>query len=116
MPSDANRTRASRWRRALLLVSLALLGILWLCYLGRFDFCAAVTVLPAWVWLIPGLFLVGPEWWGGNRRWGAAGAGLWFAFAVFARKTRNSDHRMVVCDLRLPDPHPQNERPGSLSR
>ncbi len=82
VPSDVSRNRVSRWRRALLLLSLALLGILWLCYLGRFDFCAAMTVFPAWAWLIPGLLLAGPESWRGSRRWGAAGAGLWLAFAV----------------------------------
>jgi len=71
----------------LLLASLALLGILWLCYLACFDFCAAVTVSPAWVWLIPALLLVGPEWWGGSRRWGAAGAGLWLAFALLLADT-----------------------------
>ena len=71
-------------------VSVALLGFVALSYLGRFDRCAAVTIFPAWVWLIPGLSLAALQWRLGNRRVGATLAVMWLAFAVLFADTRMS--------------------------
>ncbi len=75
--------RRTAWlRRAPTLVSLGLLALVGLCYLVRFDACAAVTVFPAWTWLIPGAPLVLPELWRGRRRVAVGVLGLWCLFAV----------------------------------
>jgi len=45
-----------------LLLSLLLLLLVAVCYLLRPIACAATTVFPVWVWLLPGLFLAGLGW------------------------------------------------------
>lgn len=48
------------WRdRLCLVVSIGLLGVMVIVYVGQFDACAAMTLFPIWVWLIPGFLLLG---------------------------------------------------------
>lgn len=54
------RPFASRLARLLFLLSLIFTAFLAFCYWSRPDSCAAVTVLPAWVWMFPGLALILP--------------------------------------------------------
>ncbi len=53
------RERTSRrWFKGIVLGSSGLLILgLTVCYGGRFDACAAITVFPVWLWLVPGLLL-----------------------------------------------------------
>jgi vancomycin resistance protein VanJ len=70
-------------RRGMLAVSFLLcVGAAW-CYQTRPDSCAAITVFPAWVWLILGVLL---GWLARDTVHGsllAACAGLWLAFGLY---------------------------------
>jgi vancomycin resistance protein VanJ len=63
-PPDERVSRpalAGSWKRlagrALAVLSASLCVVLTICYFARPDACAAITVVPPWAWLIPGLFL-----------------------------------------------------------
>jgi endonuclease/exonuclease/phosphatase (EEP) superfamily protein YafD len=62
------------------ILSLLLWIVVATCYLLRPISCAAVTVFPTWLWLVPGLLLAGLGW----RRGRLAGAvgGLWLLFLL----------------------------------
>ena len=47
--------RLARWVPSVLSVSLCL--ALTICYVARPDTCAAITIIPSWAWLVPGLLL-----------------------------------------------------------
>jgi vancomycin resistance protein VanJ len=73
---------AAAVRRALLAGS-TLLGLsLSFCYGTRSDGCAAVTVFPVWLWLVPGLFLLGLGWSRSTRRASTAVGILWLLYAL----------------------------------
>lgn len=63
-------------------LSIALWGVTFLCYLFRLDFCAALTAIPAWVWLVPGVFLVFTGYLGGRKRSLLFALALWFVYPL----------------------------------
>ena len=70
-------------------LSTALCMAISLCYYLRPDSCAAVTVFPPWVWLTPGLLLVGLGWSRARKRSVAVVAVLWLTYLlVFADESR----------------------------
>ena len=75
------RPPPKRWRlslgRAALAGSLVLFIFIATCYVRRFDGCAAITVFPAWAWLIPGLSLAVVQRWLHKDRLVLAAAALW---------------------------------------
>jgi len=62
------------------ILSLLLCILVATCYVVRPILCAAVTVFPTWLWLVPGLFLAGLGW---RRRRLAGSVGvLWMLFLL----------------------------------
>ena len=59
-----------------------LVALLSLCYGGRFDACAAITVFPAWIWLAPGLTLAILGWRRRGNRVVAAVSASWLLFLL----------------------------------
>jgi vancomycin resistance protein VanJ len=51
-------------------------------YGGRFDAWAAITVFPAWAWLVPGLFLVAVGLRRRGNRWSVLVIGSWLMFLL----------------------------------
>jgi endonuclease/exonuclease/phosphatase (EEP) superfamily protein YafD len=74
-----------RWRgqSGLLGLSAALWLAVSLCYALRPDAWAAVTVLPAWVWLPPGVLLAGLGWCRAGKRFAAVVGLLWLLYLLF---------------------------------
>ena len=52
------------------------------CYAGRFDACAAVTVFPVWAWLVPGLAVAALGFGRGGNRAAAAAIAGWLVFLL----------------------------------
>jgi len=73
---------------ALLCVSLPL------CYWLRLDFCAAVTFLPAWIWLSPGLILATAGWSRTRKRVVAGVVLLWVVYVVVSAEEARSLMRL----------------------
>lgn len=65
--------------RFALLLSAVLWGAVTIAYTARLDASAAVTLRIDQIWLSP----------------------QWKAIDVYSLRTKHSDHRMVVCDVRL---------------
>lgn len=86
-PAEPDST-APRLALAALAVSVLLGVILSVCYAIRPDACAAVTIIPVWAWIVPGLLLVVPALWGRSRVRGSRLASLgWLAFLlIFAEE------------------------------
>lgn len=83
MDSNANEAAHVHWLRSgLLSLSFLLLGFCSLCYWTRMDGVAAVTVFPAWFWLIPGLLFAVIACRQRRRRAGAVAFTLWLAFLL----------------------------------
>jgi vancomycin resistance protein VanJ len=71
--------------RAIGTLSTILLALLAVCYAGRFDFCAAVTVYPAWCWTAIGMSLAVVGLVCRRSVWSVSLVALWFVFLlVFA--------------------------------
>jgi vancomycin resistance protein VanJ len=69
--------------RCVILAASALLCLaLSLCYASRHDGCAAVTVFPVWLWLVPGLFLAALGWSRASRRLVAGVVALWLLYLL----------------------------------
>ena len=86
------------------LSALSCLGLA-VCYASQFDCCAAVTVFPAWAWLVPGVGLSAPGLSRSGYRQSVAACAAWIVFVlVFAEEpwsllqswtARSSDPRSV---------------------
>ncbi len=73
--------RKNRWFRiGFLLISAVLCLFLSVCYYWQWDKCAAVTIFPAWAWLLPGLFLTGI---GFQKKLKWPVAGVFFLWIIF---------------------------------
>ncbi len=80
--AEKRRVRRVFRRRAAAVASAALCVGIWLCYLRQPDWLAPVTLVPAGLWLVPGLALTALGYNGFPRRWSMAAAALWVAYAV----------------------------------
>jgi endonuclease/exonuclease/phosphatase (EEP) superfamily protein YafD len=85
---------SERIEKPVRIVLLALSVLLWaamsLCYALRPDPCAAVTIWPAYSWLVPGLVLAGLAWRGLGKRVAAPVVLLWLVYLVaFSEETRS---------------------------
>ena len=83
-PSTYGRGRgvALRGRRYLLAASAALCAAIFLCYRCQPDWLAALTLVPAWFWLVPGFVLAAFGFRRQQRIWAFAVLLLWLAFAA----------------------------------
>lgn len=87
----AHQRKTSQWARAVMLsLSVLLCVAVSFCYWLRPDSCAAVTVLPTWVWLALGLVLTGLGWNRTGKRSFTVVAFLWLLFLlVFVEEARS---------------------------
>ena len=94
-------------RTMLLGISVLLGGLTGVAYVYRFDEWAALTILPVWCWLVPGLFLTWPAWMRSRRRRGAmlVSAG-WLALVGVLADEPAGLVRQAVRD----DPPPSTDR------
>jgi vancomycin resistance protein VanJ len=85
---DENPNRLARSRRRSLAVWVPSIasGLLCLalsiCYLGRPDASAAITIIPLWAWLVPGLFLAAFNLRGRENRKGWPIVAAWLTFVL----------------------------------
>lgn len=74
----------SRWkhfaRGASSVASVSLCVFLAICYVARSDACAAVTIIPPWAWLVPGVFLAAFNLRGRGKRKGWLVIAAWVLF------------------------------------
>ena len=63
--------------------SVALCIVVALIFWLQPDWCAAMLVLPRWMWIAPGLLLALLGWTRKRRRMVGVAAALWFLYAVF---------------------------------
>lgn len=102
--APAGRRRIARIElviaRLMLILSAGLCFFLSLCFYFWFEPCAAITIAPPWIWLIPGVLLAGLGWRGFRRRYVAAVLLLWLAYLlVFSEEPRS-----LVSGRRQPSP------------
>src|SRR4051812_1711126 len=96
-------------RRAPSVVSASLCFGLTLCYVARPDACAAITVIPTWAWLIPGLFLAAFNLRGRGNREGWPVFAAWLIYLV----SLSDEPGSLVRALLRPGPLAREVRPPS---
>lgn len=104
-PRPMQPVRRIALRRFMWSASLLLLFLVALCYAGRWDEFAAVTVFPAWCWLVPGLALWMLGTVGSRLAWWGLAVG-WIAFALTFGDAPGS--------LLRPVPDPPTARPAEV--
>jgi hypothetical protein len=77
-------SRDSIWFQAIIPGgSVALCAVVAFIFWLQPDCCAAMLVLPRWMWIVPGLLLALPGWTRKRKRMVGIAATLWFSYAVF---------------------------------
>ena len=82
-------------------VSASLCFGLTICYVARTDACAAVTVIPSWAWLVPGLFLAAFNLRGRENRKGWPVIAAWLIFLLVLVEEPWSLGRALLRPIRL---------------
>jgi endonuclease/exonuclease/phosphatase (EEP) superfamily protein YafD len=110
LPQKSVRRINGRLGRALSLTFLASSALLcltaFLCYGTRSDRCAAITIIPTWVWLLPGLLLTALGWRRPVRRAALAVVLLWLAYLLLIPE----EPRSLARHDRWPSPEWQDAR------
>lgn len=100
VPESPPESRPPGWtrlsRRAPSVVSALLCFGLTVCYLVRPDACAAITIIPAWAWLAPGLLLSAIELRSRGARKGWPVGAAWFAFFLLLAEEPRSLGRALL--------------------
>src|SRR3954466_8987150 len=63
--------------------SIALCAVATFIFLVQPDVCAAILVLPRWLWILPGLVLAAMGWTRKRKRVANAPATLWLLYTIF---------------------------------
>jgi endonuclease/exonuclease/phosphatase (EEP) superfamily protein YafD len=99
-------TRPLRWellawfRSGCLALSVVLCAVVACCYALRPDAVAALTLLPPWLWLGPGLLLAAIGWSRADLRWAASTLVIWIIFLIVFAEEPTS----LIRALRSTDP------------
>lgn len=110
-PAPPEWKRLARW--VLLVLSALLCLVLTICYVARPDACAAITVMPSWAWLVPGLFLAAfrPRGRGNRLAWAVVAA--WLVFLLGLAEEPSTVARALLLRGALPRQVPP---PGEVLR
>ncbi len=103
--------RLGRWAPSVVSASLCI--VLTICYVARPDACAAITIIPTWAWLVPGLFLAAFNLRGRGNRKGWPVLAAWLIFLLTLAEEPWSLGRALV---RTGRPHGEARPPGEVLR
>lgn len=100
--SGAVREMLAGLARLLAAAALGVFGLVAVCFLGRWDAVAALTIIPIWGWALFGLSLALPAWAGHRSLSSTAAVVLWMATLVFAPDEWRGVRRAVFSASRAP--------------